>query len=76
MEAIRSSKTLVTTYKTTRRHKPEYHDLHFYLRENLKSHTYKCPSAGVMGETILWLELLDRKHDLTKVGICANIKMD
>jgi hypothetical protein len=37
MEAISSSETLVTTYKTTRHHNPEDHDPHFHSRENLKS---------------------------------------
>jgi hypothetical protein len=37
--AIRPSETVVTTFKATRSHKPDYHIGHFYCREKLKSHT-------------------------------------
>jgi hypothetical protein len=40
MEARRSSETLVTTCKTARCHNPEYDDLYFERRENLRSHKY------------------------------------
>jgi hypothetical protein len=37
MEAIRSSETLVTIYKTTRGYNPEDHSRHIHRRENTKS---------------------------------------
>jgi hypothetical protein len=37
MEAICFPETLVTTYQTTQRHNPEYHNRHLNRRENLKS---------------------------------------
>jgi hypothetical protein len=37
MEAARSSKTMITYRITTRRHKPEDHDLNLHHRETLKS---------------------------------------
>jgi hypothetical protein len=40
MKVIRSSETLVTTYKTTLRHNPEDHSLHLHCRENLRSYIH------------------------------------
>jgi hypothetical protein len=40
MDVIRSSELLVTSYKTTRRHNPEYHSRHLHRHENLKSQYY------------------------------------
>jgi hypothetical protein len=37
MEAVRSSETLVTTYKTAWHHNPEDHNQYLYCHENLKS---------------------------------------
>jgi hypothetical protein len=37
METVCFSETLVSTYKSTRRHNPEQHR-HLHHRENLKSH--------------------------------------
>jgi hypothetical protein len=39
MEAVYSSETLVYTYKTTRRYKPEYQHRPLHRRQNLKSQT-------------------------------------
>jgi hypothetical protein len=39
METIRSSETLVNTYKTTLRHNPEEKYRHLYSRENFKTQT-------------------------------------
>jgi hypothetical protein len=40
VEAICFSEALVVTYKTTRRHNPEYHSPHFYRLKKLKSRIY------------------------------------
>jgi hypothetical protein len=40
-EVSRSSKTLVTTCKTTRRHNPEDHNRRLHCRENLRSQIYQ-----------------------------------
>jgi hypothetical protein len=37
MEAIRSSETLVTIYKTTRLHNPEDYHRHLHHRQNFKT---------------------------------------
>jgi hypothetical protein len=43
MEAIGSSKTLITTYKTTQHHNPENHNQNFHHYGNLKFHTTYIP---------------------------------
>jgi hypothetical protein len=42
MEAVRTSKTSVNIYLTTRQHIPEDSKLHTLRRENLKSHKNPC----------------------------------
>jgi hypothetical protein len=41
MEVVRSSETLVSTYKTTLGYYPEDLHRHFNRREDLKSHEYR-----------------------------------
>jgi cytidine deaminase len=45
METIRSSETLITTFKAIGRHSSKDHNPCFHCRQNLKSHTKKSQST-------------------------------
>jgi hypothetical protein len=57
MDTGASSETLVTTYKTTCSHNPDYYNLNFNSHGNIKS----CSFTKLLSVSVLQLFLLDLK---------------
>jgi hypothetical protein len=56
MEAARTSETLVTFYRTTRRYNPEDGHLRTHHRENLRFYLMESLITGLCARQSLWLQ--------------------